>query len=282
MTNRGDGDNYPGFDDVNDFLPDPSGSDREGPAADPARDRPGKRRLRLLPRILLAILILGAAVFILNHTLMKIRHVRIVGCRTLSVQEVAAQAGLNQDMGFFTVDRAKVRTQLERNPYLEYVDLKRRFPDTLVLYIRERAPCANVQGAGAMYLVDEYAYVLRSISNMDVRNSLPVVIGMQVSDAKVGRQLASNRSGKVQEYIEVMQELLQQNIVNEYDLINLTDSNHVYLRHLDGFMADLGSTKELMAKIGTLRAVVTELQRSGMKNGYIDVSIPGEAIYTPE
>ena len=47
-------------------------------------------------------------------------------------------------------------------------------------------------------------------------------------------------------------------------------------------MAELGTAKELMAKIGTLRAVISALQADGLMNGYIDVTIPGEAIYSPQ
>ena len=88
--------------------------------------------------------------------------------------------------------------------------------------------------------------------------------------------------GKIKEYCDIMQELLLQGVVAEFDQINLTDSNHLYLRYQDGFVAELGTLNELMAKIGTLRAVVAELRANGLGSGYIDVSIPGEAVYTPE
>ena len=285
MTGKRDGTGYQGFDDANDFLPDDFYE--EEPQEDGGRRRDtrvhtGARRMRPFPKILLTILAVALVGVVLNETLMKIRHVRVIGNRSIPAETIAVQAGMNRDMSLLFVDEARIRSDLERNAYLQFLELRRIFPDTLVLIVKERAPCANVQGAGALYLVDENAFVLQSFDTITAPNTLPVVIGMQVSEARPGRKIGSNRSVKVDEYCLIMQEMLLQGIVGEYREINLTDSNHVYLKHQDGFMAELGTVNELMAKIGTLRAVVTELQGYGLRNGYIDVSIPGEAIYTPE
>ena len=283
MSRKDDYPNYPGFDDADDFLPNASDmqSGPEGTYSD-GSVWTGKRRMKPLMKLVLTLLVLGALFLVLNATLLKIRHVRVNGNRTISAAVIAEQAGLNKDMGFFTVDVARARKGVEQNPYLQFVALRKQFPSTVVLFVKERAPCANVQGGGTMYLVDEDAYVLQAINDLKSGNSLPVVIGMQVSEARLGAQIISNRIGKVDEYRAVIEELLLQGVVNEFSQIDLTDSEHIYLRHRDGYMAELGTAKELMAKIGTLRAVISALQADGLMNGYTDVTIPGEAIYSPQ
>ena len=283
MSREEDSQYYSGFGDADDFLPDENDmrGDR-GHTEKSTREWTGGNRLRPLPRILLILFLLAAAAVILNFTLFRVYHVRVVGNRAYTAASVVAQAGLNQSTGFFTVNVAKVKEKLELDPYLGFVDLRRQFPNTLVLFIKERAPCANVQGGGSIYLVDEDGYVLKALNLSRDRNSLPMVLGLQVSEAKVGSRIVSYKMGKVDEYCRLIEELLLQGVVNDYDQINLTDSEHVYLRHVDGYVADLGTLKELMAKIGTLRAVVSALQAEGLRNGYIDVTIPGEAIYSPE
>ncbi len=274
---------YQGFDDANDFLPDendtrPDLSNR----ASERREWTGKRRIRPFAKMIISLLVIAGVALVLNATLLKIRHIRINGNRSFTAAQVAEQAGLNKDMSYFTVNEAQIRTALERNPYLEFVTLRKQLPSTLVLFIKERAPCANVQGGGIMYLVDENANVLQTFNTSKTGNTLPVVIGMQISEAKPGSRIVSSRICKVDEYCQVMEELLLQGVVNEFDQINLTDSEHIYLRHRLGYVADLGTPMELMAKIGTLRAVISALQAEGLRNGYIDVTIPGEAIYSPE
>ena len=279
---RDDG-SYQGFGDANDFLPDENDHQtQEDDRESDRREWAGKRRIRPLAKIVISLLVLAGIALVLNATLLKIRHIRINGNRSFTAAEVAQQAGLNKDMSYFTVNEAQIRTALERNPYLEFVTLRKQFPSTLVLFIKERSPCANVQGGGIMYLVDENANVLQTFNTAKTDNTLPVVIGLQVSEAKSGSRIVSSRIGKVDEYCQVMEELLLQGVVNEFDQINLTDSEHIYLRHRLGYVADLGTAKELMAKIGTLRAVISALQEEGLRNGYIDVMIPGEAIYSPE
>ena len=280
---RQNGAPYPGFDDMDDFLEEDAGEhDHAYPGGRDIRVRTGRRKIRTLPKVLFAVLLIVSALYVLNGTLLRIRHVRIFGNRTIKADEIAKLAGMDKDMGLLTVDVRSIRQRTETDPYLKFIDLKRIFPDTLVLEVRERAPCANVQGAGALYLVDEEAYVLQVFDTVVPPNKLPVVIGMQVSDARRGQQLISNRDGKLDEYCQIMNELLQQGIVGQLEQINLTDSNHLYLKLKSGFMSELGTANELMAKIGTLRAVLTELIPAGYTGGYIDVSIPAEAIYTPE
>ncbi len=285
MTDRRH-DNYPGFGDENDFLPDQFSSSEQDQRlrerSDTREWTGGRRRMKIVPKLLLILLIAAALLIVLNATLMKIRHIRVLGNRSVPADVIAVQAGLNRDLGFFTVDGKRVQEKLEQNPYLEFVELRKVFPDTLVLIVKERAPCANAQGAGSMYLIDENAYVLQTYDTVTPQNTLPVVIGLRVSEAKPGRRIVSSRDGKIKEYCDIMQELLLQGVVAEFDQINLTDSNHLYLRYQDGFVAELGTLNELMAKIGTLRAVVAELRANGLGSGYIDVSIPGEAVYTPE
>ena len=276
--------NYPGFGDADDFLPDLH-EDSAAAGARNGRDTrewTGKRRMRPLARLVIIILTLGALTLVLNETLFRIRHVRVLGNRRYTAEEVAAKAGLNRPMSLLSIDENRIRTALERDPYLSFTELRRQFPDGLVLCIKERAPCANIQGGGVTYLVDEDAYVLQTFSTTKPVNNLPIVIGMQVSDAKKGLQVVSSRIGKVDEYRQVMQELLLQGVVSEFEEINLTDSEHIYLKHKSGYVAELGTAKELMAKIGTLRAVISALQANSLNSGYIDVTIPGEAIYSPE
>lgn len=283
MSKQDDYQNYPGFDDADDFLPTEADLQHgtEGTYADQSVWT-GKRRIRPLMKLIMFLLVAGALFVVLNATLLKIRSVRVNGNRTIPASTIAELAGLNRDMGYFTVDVARVREGVEQNPYLKFVDLRKQLPGTVVLFVKERAPCANVQGGGTMYLVDEDAYVLQTINDVKNGNTLPVVIGMQVSEARPGSQVISSRPGKVDEYRAIIEELLLQGVVNQFTQIDITDSDHIYLRHTSGYMAELGTAKELMAKIGTLRAVISALQADGLMNGYIDVTIPGEAIYSPQ
>ena len=284
MSRPRDGQGYSGFDDANDFLPDESDAweSEKARGGRDTREWTGGRRMRPIAKLTLALLAVGGLMLVLNATLMKIRHVRIIGSRTIATETIAEQAGLKKDMGYFSVNVNAIREAVERNPYLQFKEMRKQFPDTLVLIVKERAPCANIQGGGALYLVDEDGYVLQAFNEVTAPNNLPTVTGLQVSEAKIGRQIVSNNPDKLESYRLIMEELLYQGVVVDFIEISLTDLNHIYLRHRNGYMAELGTTKELMAKIGTLRAVVDALTQEGWVNGYIDVSIPGEAIYSPQ
>lgn len=265
------------WDDDNEFLP----NSRDN-LSEPGGEDEGGRRLRPFIRLLLTLLVLAGVVYALNMTLMKIRHVSVEGNLRISAADIAALAGLDKETTLLTVNENAVRRGVESSPYLEFQALVRVFPDTLVLKVRERAACAHIQGAGALYLVDEFGFVLASNPNIHARYSVPLVFGVNVAEAVPGRLIVSNQAGKVDEYSRIMQELLLQGVAADIEEINLTNSEHIYLQMRCGYYVNIGTAQELMMKIGLLRAVVAKLGELGHATGYIDVSIPGEAVYSPE
>ena len=268
-------------DEYDDFLPDTVRPNR--PAAyeqDMVRHR-GSRSVGLF-KGLLGIVLLFLAVVGLNSTLFRIRSVRFEGLRTIKAEDVAREASLNREMGFFSVDTSAIKAAVERNPYLECQRVERRLPSSLIIHVKERSPCANVRGGGAFYIIDENANVLSFINASASSNSLPDVIGISVRDARLGQLLNTERPEKIEEYKAIIEELLLQGVVNSFSSIDISDSSHIYLTSREGFIADIGTCSELLAKIATLRGVISSLVEMGYNAGMIDVSIPGEATFSPQ
>ena len=63
--------------------------------------------------------------------------------------------------------------------------------------------------------------------------------------------------------------------------INIASLDSIYLITQDGYTANIGDAQDLRAKIGTVRAVVSELRRRGLTGGMIEAPVPGQASYRP-
>lgn len=67
--------------------------------------------------------------------------------RSVSVAEIRARVANVTGAGFFGVDLAEVRAAVMENPWVERVEVRRQFPDRLVLRVDERQPIASFGNA---------------------------------------------------------------------------------------------------------------------------------------
>ena len=73
-----------------------------------------------------------------------IRNLRVESeAHAVSVPEIKARVAAHVGGGFFAVDLAEVRAAVMANPWVERVEVRRQFPDRLVLRIDERRPVAS-------------------------------------------------------------------------------------------------------------------------------------------
>ena len=74
----------------------------------------------------------------------RLRHVHIMGNETLTRQDVHYLLALPTPVTLFQLDLTRMGDRLERHPYVKTVALRRQFPDTLTVTIRERVPSRDV------------------------------------------------------------------------------------------------------------------------------------------
>lgn len=73
-----------------------------------------------------------------------IRHLRVESENiAVPVADITTRAGSRLDGGFFGVDLVAVRAAVMENPWVERVEVRRQFPDRLVLRVDERKPVAS-------------------------------------------------------------------------------------------------------------------------------------------
>ncbi len=257
--------------------------DNSGFMAPPPQTTPkAPARTGAVTMLLMAVLIF-AIMIILNETMLKIRHVAVVGNQRISWQEVVTAAGLDRSVSFFTVDEQTVSRSLRSNHYLVLERMEKQFPNGLTLYVRERSPIARVQDMGTEYVLDEEGMVLERLLIADdaAYDSLMFATGLKPKDMRVGQLMQAGTAAQTEAYKALMREVILQDITDEISELNLADPENLYLITTDKFTAHLGSSEDLRAKIGTVRAVIAYLRGEGSAGGMLEAGIPGEVVYSP-
>lgn len=262
----------------------PASFDRQTPQGqepqdqqEPAPMTPGKR----IMIISCVLIILVSFAFILRSVVFTIRNIRVIGIHNIPWQDVALSAGLGPTSNYFNVKEDAIRVGINNNRYLVYERMQKVFPNTLILYVKERKPVASINYIGVSYMMADDGVIL-SKSRQTQQQKLMSVSGLALRDIREGKVPLSTKVGQIETCILLANELLNQEFSTEILDINLSEPSRIYLTTRDGYSVHLGDGRYLRAKIVTIRAVIEELRRREFVGGVIEATVPGEATYRPD
>ncbi len=132
------------------------GEDQTAPKAPPAP----KKKIRKGPAFLLGLLGTAALALILNYTLFTVRTIRVEGTSSVPGEEVIRLSGLQRGTPILSLNTDRIERGIEQNPKLKFRYLKKDYPDTVVLGVREREECCWMTWNGILYTMDKQRYVL--------------------------------------------------------------------------------------------------------------------------
>lgn len=238
-----------------------------------------ERRMLIIASVLL---ILVSAAFIARNLLFTIRHVRVVGTQHVGWEQVARSAGLSPSSNYFNLNEARIREGINSNRYLVYERMEAVFPNTVVLFVRERLPVASIHYIGISYIMADDGMILERTRDLSKYAHLMTVSGLDLRDIRLGSYPQSTRVNQMDTCVALTRELIGQGISSQVLDINVSELSSIYFSTHDGFSIHLGDGTNLRAKVGTVRAVLDECRRREYKPGVIEATVPGEATYRPD
>ncbi|NLC32541.1 MAG: FtsQ-type POTRA domain-containing protein [Clostridiales bacterium] len=238
---------------------------------------PGKRMMI----ISCVLIIMVSFAFILRSVVFTIRNIRVVGVHDVAWQDVALSAGLGPKSNYFNIKEGKIKEGINNNRYLVFERMQKIFPNTLIIYVKERKPLASINYIGVSYIMADDGVIL-SKSRQPQNQKLMSVSGLALRDIREGKVPLSTKIGQIETCVLLSNELYDQNFNSEIIDINLSEPSRIYLTTRDGYSVHLGDSTYLRAKIVTIRAVIDELRKRQYTGGVIEATVPGEATYRPD
>jgi cell division septal protein FtsQ len=116
----------------------------------------------------------------------RINAVEINGGRQVSRQEVLARLRLPPAPGLLTTDLAQLRRSLESHPWIQHAEIRRVFPDTLVVDLQEREPAAVLRTGERDLLIGQDGGVITEVMP-GTYEEFPVLTGIGYAQAVTRR-----------------------------------------------------------------------------------------------
>jgi cell division protein FtsQ len=224
--------------------------------------------------VLISIFITATGVYFYVHThpaisACPIKHLIFIGNRHLTDDELKAFAGVHLKESLFMVSNKEVSQHLLKSPWVRSVSVRKEFPDTLSMTIKETEPFALLNMNEHLFLVDENGKLLEELKGDSVP-FLPVIAGDPFKEKK-GFSEAIN-------FIKVMN---AKRFSSERDHIEIiAHKPHELSINVDGIIVKIGSGG-YEEKLERFIRLEEDIKNMGIPVNSIDLRFENRAIVKP-
>ncbi|KJR42440.1 cell division protein FtsQ [Candidatus Magnetoovum chiemensis] len=210
----------------------------------------------------------GAVSAFLNDDLFKIKKLAVSGNKFLSVKDVHSLIDI-KDKNILLIDQFALSTSLMQSPWIKDVQIRRDFPDTLLIRMNEAKPVALLnEQKKVFFLIDEKGVKLSQVeaskyklpvikinpdnknaymeginlakainnnptmsgTNVIINATKPEDITMEIADTKV-LVGSGDYNRKLENYLDLKDEILKREITVEY--IDVRFANRIIVKPLE-------------------------------------------------
>ena len=231
------------------------------------KQRKAAKRRKLTPFLfVVSVFILAAAVYLCLTMLFNVDRVKIEGNTLYEEMDLIKTSGIEKGENLFEVDTAYAEDKLYSvYSYIEEVEVKRSFPNSVTIKITEAVPFSVVEEADGYTLVSTGGKVLERGLEEVPKGMLSVRGVSTVTNTEDN----TKRMELMNKIIGTMQELE----MNDYVFLDLTDTLEITMIYDNRVKINLGNELELPYKLQFADNVVSEkLSKTGYQ--LVDASVP--------
>lgn len=243
------------------------------------RRSPGKTKGGVLEKAVVfsAVVLMGGILLFLYDWLL-IDRIEVTGNETLERADALTAAGINVGEHILLVNTGKAQKRLLENPRVKSAQIRRMYPDKLLIHIEERKPLAAIAGGGSYAIIDGEGYVL-SIGP-DAQDLLEVY-GMGYTGFQLGERLGELNSFNSSILLSMIHALERADVAADMARLDITQPLSVNLLTVDGYTIHVGQAENLEEKLANLSPVLKTIKTMGYVGGVIDLAVQGDPVYTP-
>lgn len=234
---------------------------------------------RTIALILALLVLLAIAAGLLWLKLFVVRNVVIEGAADISQEEIIRATKIVFGGSIAKVDAEKLRANLESTGVYALDDVTVRYPNTVVLSVRQRTRDATVLNGGQYLVMDSDGYVIETSATLPEDGGV-YVYGLGATAYRVGGRITAPED-RLLAMKRALDALREQNAMEYISDLDLSDTAQLWMTTRTGLRVNLGGTENMYDKILWMRAAVSDLEARGEIRGTLDVSNGERADYMP-
>lgn len=246
----------------------------------PKKKQENKSKRPLIIFLILLFFICGL-VFLLFSSLFKIQKIEIKNNSRVSKEEIEELGDFDSYRNIFWANNLNVSKDLEQNPYIEDVSIHKRFPNTLVVEVKERIPRYMLQIADSYAYINNQGYILE-ISTENI--GLPIILGFKtdLSNAQAGQRIDVEDLKRMDTIIKIVETAAVHNIDGLITKIDISDErNYTLVLESEGKTVYLGEATDLNTRMIYLSGILSR-EKGVSGEIFLDMNLNTEDAYFRE
>ena len=128
-----------------------------------------------------------------KYTFFEIKNIKIVNNFLIKKNEIKEKLSKIYNKNIFLVKRNDIEESLKKVNFLEKIEVKKKYPDTIIIKIFETKPVANLLKNQVKYILDSSSNLILFENNLNF-NKLPYIFGEDAENNFINflNQLTSN------------------------------------------------------------------------------------------
>lgn len=206
--------------------------------------------------------------FIFSSNFCNIEEVIIKGNDYLSEDEIFYKSGIQLGKNVFKLDLKKSIDSLIQEPRIKEVEIKRIIPNKIIISLTER------KAAAIVYIGEEYFYstkegiVLSKIDRPEEGFDLPLVLGLEINEIKIGEIIGKPEFRTALESINSVEVILPKKFCR---LEILSPDDFMICNKDDTLKVRANRPEVIIGKENLLREALEKIEKEKLLVEYIDI-----------
>ena len=239
-----------------------------------------KRLIRKSIFIILVCLIAGGLV-VIKSGFFDIKKVDIEGKKLVTKDLIEEKLKYIKGKNIFFVKSSEIEQKLKSDPYVDTITLKRHFPSTVQINIKEKDVGYYVKSGDEYDVISADLVLLEKVKNLK-GGGLIELNGIKSEERKIGEKYIDTKDDKrLEEFLETLYQIKNSNTTkNKITMVNVANINNIII-YFDKVEVKVGNGNDLIKKVN-IALNILEDKKLNFKKGYIDLSFDGTPVIKEE
>lgn len=212
------------------------------------------------------ILLIAGLIILAFSPLFNVTTIKVEGNFQLTENSIVNVSNIKIGDNILRINKTHIKENLGKLSYVEDVTIRRQWPDTILITVKEKEAIAQIKVVGTTVVIDEKGLVLETYSD-NSQIDLPLIDNIEIFNYGVNKTLDTLAKEKINNILEVLKILKKNDMLNTVERLE-QDSNIILYSKL-GHVINIGDINNLDYKIKRLKAVI---QKEEEEKFYFDIS----------
>lgn len=219
--------------------------------------------------VILLFIALGGTIYYLTTPVFNIANIEVYGNEKNSTETYISLSKINLGTtNIFAITNNGVGKNIKENSYVKEVEMKRKLPNTIQLYITERKVAYQIEYTSKYIYIDDQGYILEISED---KKDVPVIKGFSTVKENIGQRLKEEDLIKLNVVAKFINYCKYNTIENKLTDIDVTDNtNYIMYFKEDKKTVYLGDASNLSERLSLLKTIL-----NNEKNKEIEIFMNG-------